>query len=547
MVPLMRKLIIVWSVLLLGLLLAACQEDNRGPDDFTITVDVDGGRVVYRYSKQISVGQFLREVGVTLGEYDEVNPLLQTQIRDGMRITVTRVQHREECEITELPYETVRQPRQGLQAGEEFLGQTGENGELQVCYRIIEKDGVQTRREKISEIVVKEPRDEIIFVYSQPLETLIPIDGILTFIDGGQAWIIEGVTTNLNPLTEDGLLDGRVFDLSPDGKQLLYTRSTPDQDDPEFSNELWAILDITAAFPEPVPLLLDDVRVAQWVQAERAYTVSYSTARPRNDGTGWSAFNDLYLAPLNPDSGSILSNEFRELIAPNALGSYAYWGRRFLWSPDGQYLAWANADSVGLVNLETGEFETLLAFAEYAPLLERFQGAMVWVPTLSWSDDGHLITTVHGEPYADEAPENSIIFDIAVIDVPGGLVVNPLLPESGIWSSPAYSPTYEGADGNPAYQIAYFQAREPLNSPGTAYDLVVVDRDGSNARVVFPGRDRPGLRAPDPEDGIAWSPTGRQIALIYQGNLWIIDLKSEQAYPITSGGLASRPRWSRIR
>lgn len=546
MVPCMRNLLVI-GLFLLAALLSACQDGASGTDDFTITVDVDGERVVYRYSKQISVGNFLREVGITLGEYDEVNPLLQTQIRDGMRVTVTRVQHREECENTPLPYETVRQPTQGLQPGEEILGQTGKNGELQVCYRIVEKDGVQTSRDRISEIVVQEPRDEIIFVYSEPLETLIPIDGILTFIDGGQAWIIEGITTNLNPLTEDGFLDGRVFDLSPDGKQLLYTRSTADPDDPEFSNELWAILDTTAAFPEPVQLLLDDVRVGQWVSSDRAYTVSYSTARPRDEGAGWSAFNDLYLAPLNPESGSVLSNEFEELIAPNALGSYAYWGRRFLWSPDGQHLAWANADSVGLVNQETGEFETLLTFAEYAPLLERFQGAMVWIPTMSWSDDGHLITTVHGAPYADEAPEDSIIFNIAVIDVESGMVIDPLMPESGIWSSPTYSPAYEGPGGNPSYQIAYFQAREPLNSPGTEYDLVVADRDGSNARIVFPGPDRPGLRAPDPEDGIAWSPTGRQIALIYQNNLWIVDLKTEQSYPITSDGQASRPRWSRTR
>ncbi len=235
------------------------------------------------------------------------------------------------------------------------------------------------------------------------------------------------------------------------------------------------------------------------------------------------------------------------MISPNALGSYAYWGRRFLWSPDGTHLAWANADSVGLVNLETGEFETLLSFAEYAPLLERFQTPVVWTPTLSWADDNHLITTVHGEPYADESPQDSIIFDISVVDVTTGLVFDPLLPQSGIWSSPSYSPTFEGEDGNPTYLIAYLQAREPLNSPGTAYDLVVVDRDGSNARVVFPGADRAGLRAPDPEDGIAWSPTGRQIAIIYQGNLWIIDLVSGQSYAITSDGQASRPRWSRTR
>jgi hypothetical protein len=207
-------------------------------------------------------------------------------------------------------------------------------------------------------------------------------------------------------------------------------------------------------------------------------------------------------------------------------------------------LAWANADSLGLIDLGTGDFNTLMTFREYAPLLERYQGAIVWIPTLSWSTDGNLITTRHGESYADEAPEDSVIFDMAVLDVNTGLQLETFISRTGIWSNPVYSPVVEGVDGNPAYSVAYFKARDPLNSPGTEYDLWIVDRDGSNERLVFPGPDRPGLRSPDPEDGIAWSPNARQIALIYQGNVWIIDLKSGQAIPVTNDGQASRPRWS---
>jgi len=104
------KRTLVLSLCLLGaVVLAACKESNLKSDDFTITVEVDGERLVYRYDKRFSVGQFLDEIGVTLGEYDEVNPLLQTQVRDGMRITITRVVKRDECENGDLPYETERQ------------------------------------------------------------------------------------------------------------------------------------------------------------------------------------------------------------------------------------------------------------------------------------------------------------------------------------------------------------------------------------------------------------------------------------------------------
>jgi hypothetical protein len=532
--------------LLCVVVLGACRDTTLNQKDFTITVEVDGGRLVYRYNKLVSVGQFLSEIGVTLGEYDEVNPLLQTQVRDGMRITVTRVVQRQECENEDLPYETQRQFTQALPPNEERVAQVGENGVVQVCYRIIEKDGVQTSRVEISRIPIKEPRNEIIYVGSKPLETLVPIEGVLTFISGGQAWIIQGNTANLAPLTEDSYLDGRVFDLSPDGHQLLYTRRTPDQSDPDFSNELWAILDTTASFPQPVQLVPEDVRFGQWVSGQQPYTFSYSTASPSTEGAGWRAYNDLYLMQVNPETGETLTDGFEEIIPANALGSYAFWGRRFLWSPDGTQVAWANADGVGTVDLKTGEFDTLLSFPEYAPLLARFQGASVWTPTLSWSGDDHLITTMHGPPYADESPENSVIFDVAVLDINNGLKIDPLFARSGIWACPTYSPVVEGLDGKPTYSIAFFQARDSLNSPSAQYDLVVADRDGSNARVVFPGQDRPGLR-PDPEDGITWSPMARQIALIYQGDLWLVDVKTGQAYQITSEGQASRPRWSRAR
>ncbi|HVO71401.1 MAG TPA: G5 domain-containing protein, partial [Aggregatilineaceae bacterium] len=375
----MRKYLL-FSLLCVAVL-GACRGTTLNQKDLTITVEVDGGRLVYRYNKLVSVGQFLDEIGVTLGEYDEVNPLLQTQVRDGMRITVTRVVQRQECENAYLPYETQRQFTQALPPNEERVAQVGENGVMQVCYRIIEKDGVQTSRAEISRIPIKEPRNEIIYVGSKPLETLVPIEGVLTFISGGQAWIIQGNTANLTPLTEDSYLDGRVFDLSPDGHQLLYTRRTPDQSDPDFSNELWAILDTTASFPQPVQLVPEDVRFGQWVSGQQPYTFSYSTASPATEGAGWRAYNDLYLMQVNPETGETLTDGFEEIIPANALGSYAFWGRRFLWSLDGTQVAWANADGVGTVDLKTGEFDTLLSFPEYAPLLARFQGASVWTPT----------------------------------------------------------------------------------------------------------------------------------------------------------------------
>ena len=297
------KFAAVCLLLILALMVSGCQQNDNGSGKLTITVDADGISRVYNYDKSISTGQFLEEVGVSLGDLDEVNPSLYTQVRDGMRITVTRVVERTECQREPLQFETERRPTQQLAPGEEQIIQVGEAGVIEICAVITEKDGVETGRRGGSSVVIQEARRQIIYVGSEPLDTLIPVEGVLAYVSSGQAWVIEGRTTNLRPLTTDGFLDGRVFDLSDNGRQLLYTRSTQDEDDPAFSNELWAILDTADSAPDAVQLVPEDVLYAEWVPGRPTFTVSYSTANPQSDGVGWRAYNDLYLMPLDPETG----------------------------------------------------------------------------------------------------------------------------------------------------------------------------------------------------------------------------------------------------
>lgn len=529
-------------LVVLSVALAACQDQGRAGGRFNITVDADGASRVYTYDKPESVGQFLDEIDVTLDALDEVNPPLYTQLRDGLRITVTRVVERQDCVREPVPFQRQVIPSERLKPGEEQIGQTGEAGENEICYLITEKNGVEVSRNPGIPVPVRPARDEIVYVGAEPSEAVISIDGVLAYISGDQPWIIERSTARRRPIADIGGLDRRVFDLSADGRQLLFTRATEDKDDPVFSNELWAVLNTSARAPQAAQLFPNDVLSAQWVPG-RTNTLSYSTAAPTSDQIGWRAYNDLFTVELDPQTGEAISDSVEQIIEQNALGAYAYWGRRFRWSPSGEQLAWANADSVGTVDLERGEFVPLLSFAEYATLLP-----LVWVPTLSWSEDGLLITTAHGAPYGTESREDSIVFDSAVLDVENQLVLPVFRAKNGIWSSPSYSPLIEQPDGRTEMLVAYFQAREPLNSLGSTYDLWIADADASNARKVFPGPDDPGqgFRSPDPEDGIAWSPTGRQLAFIYQRNLWIYDLDTGLASAITGDGQAARPRWSGV-
>ena len=72
-----------------------------------------------------------------------------------------------------------------------------------------------------------------------------------------------------------------------------------------------------------------------------------------------------------------------------------------------------------------------------------------------------------------------------------------------------------------------------------------MDRDGSNQKPIFPPSDAPGLDpqtpnwAPEPIEG----QTGDFIAIIYQGNLWLVDSGNGQAFQVTGDGLISQVDW----
>src|SRR5690606_37292816 len=337
-----------WIALLIALAfaLAACQDGGGAGGRLNITLDADGTSRVITYDDPVSVGQFLEAINVTLNALDEVNPPLYTQLRDGLRITITRVVERQECVREPVPFQTQYIPSERLPLNEQQIGQTGEPGENEICYLITEKNGIEVSRNPGVPVPIRPARDEIIYVGAEPSETVVSIDGVLAYISGDQAWVIERSTARRRPVAEISGLDRRVFELSADGRQLLFTRSTEDPNDPEFSNELCAVLDTRASSPEAIRLFPEDVLSAQWVPG-RANTFSYSTAAPRNDQIGWRAYNDLFVIELDPETGEPISDSIEPVIEQNALGAYAYWGRRFAWSPAGDRLAWASADGVG--------------------------------------------------------------------------------------------------------------------------------------------------------------------------------------------------------
>lgn len=514
------------------LLMAGCTASTDTPS-LLVTLSVDSQERSYPQPIAITVGEFLRQANVELGPLDEVTPPLFSQISDGLRITVTRVQETQECENQELPFHENRIPNEGLESGQERVAQSGLSGVEEICYRVTIRDGTRAERVPIRTTIITAPQDAVIYV--GPTGELDPaqIEGTLAYISNGNVWIMRGISTNKRLLTTAGDLDNRVFALSQDGRQLLFSRKSADPT--TYFNQLWMIGDTTNVNSQPVALPPQNVLYADWVPGQ-GDTISYSSGEITDNSPGWQAYNDLWLMRIDPNSGDSLNA--RQLVDRSSGWLYSWWGTGFEWSPNGQQLAWVRADSLGLVDTETGEFQTLLTY----PVFSTRQ-PWSWRATVSWSPDASLLlTTVHGLPIGSEPAETSPAFHDAVTSVSGSFAAN-VVENAGIWSKPKYSPLSGDETVQRGY-IAYLRARDLANSisESAEYDLVVADRDGSNARVVYPPAGQPGLTAAAPF--FTWSPSGTEIAFIYGGNLWVVDVESAVAHQLTLDRGASIPIWA---
>jgi resuscitation-promoting factor RpfB len=519
--------------LLLFLWLTACTPTPQTPK-LLVSLVADGRERKYEYTVPVTVGEFLRDAEIEKGELDRVSPPEFTQIADGMKVTVVRVKEETECEQNEIPYRQRTVLNEALKAGEELLGQAGQNGTEQVCYKVSIEDGVRRDPVEINRVTLTAPQDEVVYVGPTGQLDPVPITGTLAYISNNNAWIMRGSSTAKRPITTTSDLDKRVFSLSANGRQLIFTRNSHD-DHENFLNELWLVNDTTND-SEPIQLVPEDVLYADWIPG-RENSISYSRGEARTEPPGWRAFNDLWMMRIDPQTGESLNID--EVLEPSQGGLYGWWGTVYKWSPDGQTLAWVQAESLGLVNLENGELQPLLQF----PLFNT-RADWSWRANISWSPDGErILTTVHGAPVGSEPPEFSPVFNVAVTDIEGSFEAD-IVKNSGIWASPQYSPTFTPTGSEfPSGYLAYLQARDIANSINdkAEYDLIVADRDGSNARKIFPQEGQNGLTAPQQ---LAWSPDARQIAVIYQGNLWVVDIESGIPYQLTLDGGASKPVWT---
>ncbi len=515
---------------LIAILIVSCSGPRTTAEQIQISILVDGEENQLSVPSGSTVQNAIETSGIALGALDRLDPPSYTLLDAGSTITITRINERFEIEQIEISFERQTLRNEALPLGESHLLQPGSNGLQEITYRILEEGGVEISRTPIKNTVLVEPVAEIIMVGIQSAYTSVSIEGKLAYISGQNAWIVQGDTGNRRPLVLSGDLDGYIFELSEDGRFLLFTRQVEDEDDT--INRLWAI-STTDANAEPIDLKVGNiVHFADWMPGIDSRIVAFTTVEPSPAAPGWQANNDLLTVRFT-ESGVVFRPE--TVIESNAGGQYGWWGTTFVWGEDRLHLAYARADSIGFVDFDTATFVPAQEITPYQTLSD-----WAWVPGLSWGRDNRSLFFIdHGAPIALENPEASPVFDLVALTGQGGLRL-PLAEKTGMFAYPTVSPAVLRDNGEIEYKLAFMQAISPLESDTSNYRLTVMDRDGSNLHGIFPPLGESGL-APQP---VVWSPGANQIAVIYRGDLWIVDVVSELGQRITAESLTLSMDWS---
>jgi len=517
------------AVLSLGVLLVACSPPQATQAFIQVNIAVEGENISHQIPAGSTVEQALASAGITLGESDRVEPPNYTLLTEGADVRVVRVKEEFTIEEEVIPFERQVLQSESLADQQRLLVQNGVNGVKEITYRRVLENGVEISNNPVKAVVVKEAIPEVIMVGVRAPFTPVNIPGRLAYLLGSNAWVMEGTTATRRALINSGDLDGRVFSLSEDGNWLLFTRRASGTD---AINSLW-VADLSSDPVKEFDLKVANViHFADWIPGSTSKVV-FSTVEPRTSPPGWQANNDLYALSFSP-SGWVSNWRAKPVLEANSGGVYGWWGMSFAWSPDGSKMAYARPDSVGILEFKTGLMSPVV---DITPLQTGEDWA--WVPGVTWGVDGNVLYTVSHDP-----PEDSQLFDLAAVPLAGGAPV-PLTEEVGMFAYPVASPTQSTNGEAISYQIAYLRATFPRQSESSPYRLVVIDRDGSNQKILYPPQGEPGL---EPQQ-VAWSPAPlsaerpHAVALLNQGNLWLVDSLSGEAWQITGDGLTKKISW----
>ncbi|TQM64190.1 resuscitation-promoting factor [Humibacillus xanthopallidus] len=131
------------------------------PKSVTVTVD---GKTTTKTITAATVGEALRQLGVTLGKADKVNPPVTTQLTSGAKIAVERLTTKDVKRTVAIGYSTTKKKSADLYTDQTKVVTKGVAGVRTVTERRTLKDGKVISTTEVSSVVTKKPVDAVVLV-----------------------------------------------------------------------------------------------------------------------------------------------------------------------------------------------------------------------------------------------------------------------------------------------------------------------------------------------------------------------------------------------
>jgi len=126
-----------------------------------ITLIVDGRTACIRTTAQ-TLGEALRDAGISLGPHDKIFPDPDVPVTDGMKARVTRIEVREVTVNEQIARQTVRKASPSLRPGHSRISDPGQDGLQKVTYRLTFADGRRVMKERLASQVIRPARPRIV-------------------------------------------------------------------------------------------------------------------------------------------------------------------------------------------------------------------------------------------------------------------------------------------------------------------------------------------------------------------------------------------------
>jgi len=131
------------------------------PKSVTVTAD---GKTTTKTITAATVGEALRQLGVTLGKADKVNPPATAQLTSGIKIAVERFTTKDVKRTETIGYATTKKPSADLYTDQTKVATKGDAGVRTITERRTLKDGKVVSTAQVSSVVTKQPVNAVVLV-----------------------------------------------------------------------------------------------------------------------------------------------------------------------------------------------------------------------------------------------------------------------------------------------------------------------------------------------------------------------------------------------